>query len=312
MVALAERAREEQRRFAAVVELDDALGDATRVLLPEAVLVPAADHRRERSAAELPAGHNGAMGVEYDHTAEFRGASFTDSDLNGVTIRACDLRRLKITDSWFGGASVSGEIGPFVVNDVDVTEFVTAELDRRHPERVHVRKMRTAQDFRATWALLERAWSDTVARAGRLPEPARQERVDDEWSFAETLRHLMFATDAWAARTILGPQRPFHRLGVTHTSYPPADAAAIGIDLGAQPSFAEVLEARADRMALVRGIVDNLTDAELERPCSNPPAPGYPEEERSVGSCLRVVMEEECEHHRYATRDLATLEARQP
>jgi hypothetical protein len=40
------------------------------------------------------------------------------------------------------------------------------------------------------------------------------------------------------------------------------------------------------------------------------PAPGYPEEPRVVGECLGVVMEEECEHHRFATRDLAVLEAR--
>ena len=39
------------------------------------------------------------------------------------------------------------------------------------------------------------------------------------------------------------------------------------------------------------------------------PAPGYPEETRTVGACLRVVMVEECEHHRYAVRDLAILEA---
>ncbi|MFF2510336.1 hypothetical protein [Streptomyces sp. NPDC058086] len=39
------------------------------------------------------------------------------------------------------------------------------------------------------------------------------------------------------------------------------------------------------------------------------PAPGYPEETRTVGSCLEVVMDEECEHLRFAVRDLATLEA---
>ena len=68
---------------------------------------------------------------------------------------------------------------------------------------------------------------------------------------------------------------------------------------------------RAGRQALVRDIVESLTDDELERTCKRTPAPGYPEEPRSVGSCLRVVMDEECEHHRYAVRDLARLEARQ-
>ncbi len=95
-------------------------------------------------------------------------------------------------------------------------------------------------------------WSDTVARAERLLEPARHERVDDEWSFVETLRHLVFVTDAWASRTILDQPMPYHRLGLTQTSCPPADAAALGIDLDACPSFAEVMQVRADRMALVR------------------------------------------------------------
>jgi DinB superfamily len=158
------------------------------------------------------------------------------------------------------------------------------------------------------WDTVERLWSDTVARAERLPEPARHERVDDEWSFAETLRHLVFATDKWAGRTVLDEPLPYHRLGLPQPSYPPADAAALGIDLAAHPSFAEVIEARADRMALVRRIVDGLTDTELERMCTRAPTPHDPEDSRPVGGCLRVVMNEECEHHRYAVRDLAVLE----
>jgi len=55
---------------------------------------------------------------------------------------------------------------------------------------------------------------------------------------------------------------------------------------------------------------DGLTDDELERRCARPPAPGYPDESRTVGRCLRVVMKEECEHRRYAVRDLVVLEAR--
>jgi hypothetical protein len=82
------------------------------------------------------------------------------------------------------------------------------------------------------------------------------------------------------------------------------------MDLDARPSYAEVLKARMDRMELVRRIVGGLTAAELERPCMRSPAPGYPEESRSVGECLGVVMEEECEHHHFAMRDLAVLEAR--
>jgi DinB superfamily/Pentapeptide repeats (8 copies) len=250
------------------------------------------------------------MTAEYDRTDAFRGASFTCADLTGARFRECDLRKVKIVDSWLIDVNVSGPLGNFVVNDVDVTEFVEAELDRRHPERVQLRAMRTAEDYRAMWAKLEGLWSDTVARAERLPEPVRHERVDDEWSFVETLRHLVFAIDAWASRTILDQPMPYHRLGLTQTLYPPADAAALGIDLDARPSFAEVMRVRADRMAMVGGIIDGLTDTELERICSRTPAPGYPEEPRSVGRCLSVVMNEECEHHRYAVRDLTVLETR--
>jgi DinB superfamily/Pentapeptide repeats (8 copies) len=250
------------------------------------------------------------MAAENDNTDAFRGASFTGADFTGAKFRDCDLRQVKIADSWLTDVNVSGLVGNFVVNDVDVTAFVTAELDRRHPERVQLREMQTADDYRAMWDTIERLWAGTVARAERLPEPAREERVDDEWSFTETLRHLVFAIDVWASRTILDEPMPYHRLGVTHTSHPPADAAALGIDLDARPSFTEVMEARASRMALVRDIVAGLTSTELERICTRSPAPGYPEESRSVGRCLRVVMHEECEHHRYAVRDLAVLEAR--
>ena len=249
------------------------------------------------------------MTDEHD-TGTFRDARFTDADFTGATFRSCDLHRVRITDGWLVDVNMSGKVENLVVNDVDVTGFVAAELERRHPERAQLRQMQTAADYQAMWDTIERLWSETVDRAQRLPDAARHERVDGEWSFAETLRHLVFATDAWASSTVLDDPTPFHPLGLTHTSYPRADAAAIGIELDARPSFDEVLEVRADRLAVVRGIVDALTDDELERLCARPPAPGYPDEPRTVGQCLRVVMDEECEHHRYAIRDLAVLEAR--
>ena len=250
------------------------------------------------------------MPDEHDGTTAFRGAQFTGVDFTGATFRDCDLRRVKIVDSWLVDVNVSGLIGDVVVNDVDVTAFVEAELDRRHPERAEVREMQAADDYRKMWGTIERLWSETVAQARRLPEDARQERVDDEWSFVETLRHLVFATDAWVGRTVLDEPMPYHRLGYPYSGYPASDAAAIGVDLAARPSFDEVIDVRADRMAVMRRVVDGLTDDELERLCALPPAPGYPDESRTVGRCLRVVMKEECEHRRYAMRDLAVLEAR--
>jgi hypothetical protein len=46
------------------------------------------------------------------------------------------MSQVKIVDSWLVDVNVSGYVSSLVVNDVDVTAFVNAELDRRHPERV--------------------------------------------------------------------------------------------------------------------------------------------------------------------------------
>jgi hypothetical protein len=205
--------------------------------------------------------------------------------------------------------SISGYLGSITINGVDVADFVNAELDRRHPERVQFRNCRTADDVRAMWNTIERLWRQALQRAGRLPALALDQQVDEEWSFGETLRHLVFITDAWASRTVLDQERPYHPFGLPQSWYPASDAAALGIDLGAQPGYAEILAARADRMTVMRRIVASLTDDGLRRPCLRSPAPGYPEEERTVIDCVAVVMDEEIDHYRFAVRDLAVLEA---
>ena len=260
-------------------------------------------------ADNLRVADNGAVAADYDGTDAFRGASFAGADFTGANFRDCDLSQVKITDSWLVDVRVSGLVDNFVVNDVYVTAFVEGELDRRHPERVQLRELRSAEDYRAMWDRIERLWAETVARAVRLPEPALHQRVDGEWSLVETLRHLVFATDRWAGYMILDKPAPYHPLGLPQPGFAPADAAALGIDLDARPSLAQVLEARGTRVALVRGIVGGLTDDDLQRVCPRLPAAGYPEQARSVGLCLGVVMKEECEHRRYAVRDRAVLEA---
>jgi hypothetical protein len=185
------------------------------------------------------------MPGEYLNTDALRGATFMAADLTDAKFRDCDLRRVRIVDSWLVDVNVSGIVENFVVNDVDVSAFVEAELDRRHPERSKLRQMENPDDYRAMWDAIGRLWSETVSRAERLPEPSCHERVDGEWSFVETLRHLVFATDSWASRTILDEAMPHHRLGLAHSSYPPADTAALGIDVDARPSLTEVVEVRA-------------------------------------------------------------------
>ena len=74
----------------------------------------------------------------------------------------------------------------------------------------------------------------------------------------------------------------------------------------ATPSYADVLEVRAGRVAMVRDFLATVTPDELAATRKNPHDPEYPE---TTLSCLHVILEEEWEHHRYAVRDLDAIEA---
>lgn len=163
--------------------------------------------------------------------------------------------------------------------------------------------------MRAAWSIIENGWSATVDRARRLPEPVARERVEGEWSLVETLRHLIFVTDSWVRRTVLGEAHAYHLLGL-----PPdgdVDVAPWGIDVAVEPSLDEVMIPRLDRMAAVRQVVDELAPAALSRTCAPNPAPGFPPMTAlQVGFCLNIVIGEEWAHREFAVRDLAVLEGR--
>lgn len=266
------------------------------VVLVAALIVRAAVRRRRRAGDGGHPADAGEMGDARDDATETGAAT----DTGDTGDKAMDVSQPPAQDASTGEVSTG---------NVDVTALRAAELDRRHPERVELRRMETVSDYRAMWGTIERQWSDTAAQVQRLPPFALRERVGDEWSFVETMRHLIFITDSWVSRTIRDEPMPYHPFGLPETAYPPADAASLGIDLAARPTLAEVMTVRTGRMALVRDIVEGLTETELERICTRSPAPGYPEEPRTVSECLAVAMTEETEHHRLAVRDLAVLKA---
>jgi len=231
--------------------------------------------------------------------ADLRGARFVDSDLRGAVLRGVDIDGAEIDSPWLleGGATL-------VVNGVDVPPLVDAELNRRFPGR-EMRRAVDPEGLRAAWEALQGTWAATIARASALPEGAVEESVGGEWSFAQTLRHLVLATDLWLGRAVLSSERPFHPLGLANPQ-----AADEGLDMSAfttaTPTFAEVLEARAGRVALVRDFIGAVTAGQLAEPRTNPWSPEHPE---TVLSCLHTIFEEEWEHHRYAVRDLDALAA---
>jgi len=247
--------------------------------------------------------------AEYTETDQFTGARFRLCDFTGAEIRDADVSGLKIVDCYGADVSLGGDFRRLRVNDVDVTDYVEAELDRLHPVRPLAKSATSPDDYRAAWDAVESMWAGTVERARRLPEAALQQRVDDEWSFVETQRHLLFAADAWLGSCVLEEDAPYHPLGFPSSNMPDEEAAKMGLTLAAPTTLDEVLGARRVRMDSMRRVVDALTEAELDRVCSRKPADPYPDREYVVRRCLTVVLQEEAEHHRYATRDLTVLEA---
>ena len=72
------------------------------------------------------------------------------------------------------------------------------------------------------------------------------------------------------------------------------------------PAYADVLEVRAGRVAMVRDFLATVTPEELAAPRRNP---WDPEHAETTLACLHVILKEEWEHHRYAVRDLDAIEA---
>ena len=258
-----------------------------------------------------PVRETAPMTADYAQTEQFRGARIHLCDLAGLEIRDCEVSGLKIVDCYGSSVYLGGDFERLVVNDVDVTAYVEAELDRQHPARVLARDATSPADYQAAWDAIEALWRATLDRARLLPEATLHERVAGEWSLVETQRHLLFASDAWLGNAVLEEEAPYHALGFPAGGMPADAAASLGLTLDATPTLDEVLAPRLLRMATMRRVVDGLTDAELDRTCGRKPADPYPDQEYVVRRCLKVVLKEEAEHHRYAVRDLTVLEARE-
>jgi DinB superfamily len=180
---------------------------------------------------------------------------------------------------------------------------------RRPAGRDRGRRPSDPAGFRGAWDILERLWGGTVERARRLRPELLHESVDGEWSFIETLRHLVFATDSWIRRAILGDPAPWDPLDLPWDEMP--DTPGVPSDRDVRPSLDVVLELRRDRMATVREVIDGLTDESLDGHSQPVDGPGWPESRSyPVRECLVIILSEEWEHRLYAERDLDALEAR--
>jgi len=246
--------------------------------------------------------------MAYDKGPSLPGARVADADFSGARLHAPNFEGARLTDAWFYGADISGDLEGLILNGVEVAPLIEAELERRNPERVVLRAHDPAA-FAEAWKMIERLWAGTVARARTFPEQTLDERVDDDWSFIETQRHLAMATDCWLRRMVKGMERPYHPWGLAGSWL--TEPAVWGLDYGATPSLEEALALRRDRMGEVKATIAALTTEELDRVCEPPAAPGHPTRPHTVRECLHVILNEEWEHNRYAERDLNALASRE-
>ena len=229
---------------------------------------------------------------------DLAGAVFWGADLTGARFRDVNLTDAKISHAWLVNVDIDALVDAVVINGVDVTGYVN-ERDPWYPLRAMLRPP-DPEGMRAAWAALEAEWAKTITRAQALPEEALHESVNDEWSFVQTLRHLVFAMDKWFTVPVLGES--FHPIGLPNKGS--VDFPWPGLDYDLRPSVSEALAMRSDRTARLRDYLTSVATTDFTRPIDVLENGTNPLQE-----CLYTVFEEEFWHNRYALRDLAQLEA---
>lgn len=233
--------------------------------------------------------------------------SFEDRDLSDAVFWGVNLQRAYLRDTDLSGStlfhvfmrdvSIDGEIERFVVNGVDVTDFVN-ERDRWWPLRTRL-SPDTIEGVVDSWMSLESEWAAVLSTVAAADPSVVDASVDGEWSLRDTLRHLLFAVDKWFALPILD-EASFTPIGLPNTSSQGGDWP--GLDPGADPDFATVLTARVAQHERFARYISSTRTEDLPETVTireNGAAPAL--------MCLHVVLEEEFEHLRYMVRDLTTL-----
>jgi hypothetical protein len=227
---------------------------------------------------------------------DLSGAVFWGADLSGARFRDVNLSGARISHAWLVDVDIDALVERMVINGVDVTDYVN-ERDPWYPLRAMIRPT-DAQGMRDAWVALEDEWATTLDLALALPDDALRESVNGEWSFVQTLRHLVFAVDKWFTAPVLG--EPFHRIGLPNSGS--VDFPWPGLQYDLTPSVSDVLALRADRSTRVRDFLVSVSTSDFTRPVEVLENGTNPLQE-----CLYTVFEEEFWHNRYARRDLAQL-----
>ena len=233
------------------------------------------------------------------------------ASVEDVLLEHADVRDVLVRDTRLRGVELQrveiwGDLEDVSVNGVDVGPLVEAELDRRFPDHALMRPT-DADGFRRAWQVLGGLWDGTLEQVRGLDPDLLHVGVHGEWSVVETLRHLVFASESWVGRTVLGEASPWHPLSLPWDGMP--DTPGVPRDREVRPDLDTVLALRADRVAMVGRVLDALVDADLDRELVTPDGPGWPPAGARfpLREPLLVVLNEEWWHRRFAERDLDLL-----
>lgn len=232
---------------------------------------------------------------------EFNNQDLTEAVFWGVDLSRAHFRDVNLTGAtmknvWFVDADIDGLIERLVINGVDVTDHINAN-DPWQPLRGMLRPTDHA-GILATWHELDRIWAPLLERARLLNDAERTASVNGEWSFIQTLRHLVFAIDKWF--TVPLDQGAFDPIGLPNSNS--GDFAWPGLAADADPSFDDILAVRVQRWTRFRNFLESLTTDDIFRAVEI-----LENGSATVIDCIYTVFEEEFEHHRYAVRDLDQL-----
>jgi hypothetical protein len=154
------------------------------------------DSRRSVGRMKPPDGRHIDGRIDGIEGGDLRGVEIRNTDMSGASFREVGLNGVRMRGVELVGADISGDVYGLRINGVEVEPLIEAELNKRYPERALLQD-RTLAGLRHAQETFDRMWETTYERVASMPPGTVDVSIDDEWSLAQTLRHLVFCTDGW-------------------------------------------------------------------------------------------------------------------
>jgi hypothetical protein len=229
------------------------------------------------------------------HDVNLHNARFEDINLSGATICSANLENLAIEYAYIKGLTVNG---------MRIDQLISDELDRRDPQRVHLRMTDryNPENVRLVMQRLDE-FREGFRRTLMAVEPALlvNRPAPEEWSVVEIVRHLLYAEDLFLNRRILGNAEPWNPMGLLPDILT-KDPAYAGVGSKPVEDILVLLDAWQAIHARMHAFVDSVTEEVLRRPLRDL-AYGH----GTVGDVLQGMPHHDLDHIRQAEGALKTL-----